>query len=179
PVLDPFWEVAQDSQVVLVLHPYNPLPQRGLRRYFLSNAIGRPAETTIAIGHMIFGGVFERFPQLRVCVVHGGGFLPYQIGRMDQAFKAKPELAATNLTRLPSDWERHLYYDTVTHNPEVLRFLIDQVDVGHVVMGTDYPFEMGDARPVDTVASIPGLDEDERRLILEGNVTGLLAGIQR
>lgn len=177
--LDSFWEAAEALRCVVVLHPYNPLPQRGLRRYFLANAIGRPAETTIAIGHMIFGGVFERFPGLIVCVVHGGGFLPYQIGRMDQAFHAKPELAATHLTRPPSDWERHLFYDTVTHNPDVLRFLIDQVDVTHVVMGTDYPFEMGDSHPVETVESIPGLDDDQRRLIMEGNVLRLLDDIQR
>ena len=179
PDLDPLWEAAEGLRCIVVLHPYNPLPQRGLRRYFLSNALGRPAETTLAIGHMIFGGVFERFPNLTVCVVHGGGFLPYQIGRMDQAFRAKPELAASHLTRLPSEWGRHLYYDTVTHNPDVLRFLIDQVEVTHVMMGTDYPFEMGDGRPVDTIGSIPGLGDDERRLILDGNVGRLLAEIQR
>ncbi len=179
PGLDPFWEAAQELSAILVLHPFNPLPQRGLRRYFLSNAIGRPAETTIAIGHMIFGGVFERFPGLVVCVVHGGGFLPYQIGRMDQAYHAKPELAATHLTRPPSEWEGHLYYDTVTHNPAVARFLVDQVGADHVVMGTDYPFEMGDSSPVATVGAIPGLSEEQRRLILEGNARRLLDRIQR
>jgi aminocarboxymuconate-semialdehyde decarboxylase len=178
PELDPFWEAAESMRAILVLHPYDPLPQRGLRRYFLSNAVGRPAETTIAIGHMIFGGVFERFPELVVCVVHGGGFLPYQIGRMDRAFHAKPELAAKHLTRPPSEWERHLYYDTVTHNGGVTRFLIDQVGADHIVMGTDYPFEMGDPSPVDTVASIPGLTNDERGLILEENVRRLLMAIQ-
>jgi aminocarboxymuconate-semialdehyde decarboxylase len=179
PGLDPFWEAAEALRCILVLHPYDPLPQRGLRRYFLSNAVGRPAESTIAIGHMIFGGVFERFPDLVVCVVHGGGFLPYQVGRMDRAFYAKPELAATHLTRPPSDWERHLYYDTVTHNPDVTRFLVDQVGATQVVMGTDYPFEMGDDHPVDSIAAIPGLSDDQRRLILEGNIRRLLDDIQR
>lgn len=178
PALDPFWEAAESLRCILVLHPFDPLPQRGLTRYFLSNAVGRPAESTIAIGHMIFGGVFERFPNLVVCVVHGGGFLPYQIGRMDRAFHAKPELAATHLTRPPSEWESHLYYDTVTHNPDVARFLVDQVGATHVVMGTDYPFEMGDASPVNTVRSIPGLSEEERRLILEGNLRRLLDDVQ-
>lgn len=178
PELDPFWEAAEGLASILVLHPFNPLPRRELRRYFLSNAIGRPAETTIAIGHMIFGGVFERFPDLTVCVVHGGGFLPYQVGRMDQAFRAKPELAATHLTRLPSEWLGHLYYDTVTHNSDVTRFLIEQVGATHVVMGTDYPFEMGDASPVDTVRAIPGLSEDQRRLILEGNLRRLLGDVR-
>jgi len=179
PGLDPFWEAAEALGAILVLHPFNPLPQRGLKRYFLSNAVGRPAETTIALGHLIFGGVFERFPNLTVCVVHGGGFLPYQIGRMDRAFHAKPELAAVNITRPPSAWLDHLYYDTVTHNPDVARFLVDQVGATRVVLGTDYPFEMGDANPVETVQAIPGLAEDDRLLILEGNVRRLVDNVQR
>ena len=179
PDLDPFWEAAESLRCILVLHPYNPLPERGLKRYFLSNAVGRPAESTIAIGHMIFGGVFERFPNLVVCVVHGGGFLPYQIGRMDRAFHAKPELAAIHLTRPPSEWEARLYYDTVTHNPDVARFLVDQVGATHVVVGTDYPFEMGDRDPVSTVQAIPGLSDEQRLLILEGNMRRLLDQVQR
>lgn len=176
--LDSFWEVAEELQCLILLHPFNPLAGRSLRRYFLANAIGRPAETTIAIGHVIFGGVFERFPRLVLCAVHGGGFLPYQIGRLDQAYTAKPELAATHLSRAPSEWAQHLYFDTVTHNPDVLSFLASRQGVDHVLMGTDYPFEMGDADPVGTVRSVPGLSEDDRELILRGNALRLLKGIQ-
>ena len=176
--LDSFWSAAEELRCLVVLHPFDPLPGRGLSRYFLSNAVGRPAETTIAIAHMIFGGVFERFPRLVVCVVHGGGFLPYQVGRMDQAYLAKPELAATQLSRPPSEWARHLYFDTVTHDPDVLSFLVGQVGADHVLMGSDYPFEMGDADPVGTVRSVPDLADADRELILAGNARRLLSGIQ-
>lgn len=177
PGLDPFWEVAEQLQCLILLHPFDPLAGRGLRRYFLANAVGRPAETTIAIGHLIFGGVLERFPRLLLCVVHGGGFLPYQIGRMDRAYHAKPEVAAADLSRRPSEWGRSLYFDTITHSPEALKFLIEQVDAEHVLMGTDYPFEMGDPDPVETIRSIPGICEAERQLVLGDNLGRLFPTI--
>lgn len=172
--LDAFWEAAEELGCFILLHPFDPLAGRDLRRYFLDNSVGRPAETTIAIGHMIHGGVFERFPRLVVCLVHGGGFLPFQIGRLDKAYSVKPGLAAANLSRPPSHWARRLYYDTVTHDPEVLSFLVGRVGADHVLTGTDYPFEMGDADPVATVRGVPGLSEDDQELILSGNARPLL-----
>ncbi|MDH3399294.1 MAG: amidohydrolase family protein [Acidimicrobiia bacterium] len=177
--LDPFWEAAADLRCLVLIHPYAPLAGRNVKRYFLDNAVGRPAETSIGVGHMVMGGVFERFPDLQVCVVHGGGFLPYQAGRLDRAYHAKPGLAATNLARPPSEWLRNLYYDTITHSPEVLAFLVEFAGVEHVLLGTDYPFEMGDDDPVATVQAVPGLTEDDRNLILSGNVRRLIEGIRR
>lgn len=177
--LDPFWEAAAELRCLVLIHPYNPLAGRNVKRYFLDNAVGRPAETSIAVGHMVMGGVFERYPDLQVCVVHGGGFLPYQAGRLDRAYHAKPGLAATNLSRPPSEWLKNLYYDTVTHSPEVLAFLVEFAGIEHVLLGSDYPFEMGDDDPVATVQAIPGLTASDRDLILDGNVQRLLAGIRR
>lgn len=172
--LDPFWSAAEELGAIVLVHPMEPLAGRGLARYFLHNAVGRPAETTIAVAHLILGGVLERFQQLRVCVVHGGGFLPYQRGRLDRAYLAKPKLAAVNLTRAPSAWLRQLYYDTVVHDPGVLAWLIDFAGADHVVLGSDYPFEMGDPDPVGTVRSVTGLDERQRHLILRGNLERLM-----
>ncbi|HZD02365.1 MAG TPA: amidohydrolase family protein [Actinomycetes bacterium] len=174
PGLEPFWAAAEELGAIVLVHPMDPLAGRGVTRYFLGNAVGRPAETTIAVAHLILGGVLERFRQLRVCVVHGGGFLPYQRGRLDRAYLAKPELAAANLTQAPSVWLRHLYYDTVVHDPGVLAWLIDFVGAHHVLLGSDYPFEMGDPDPVRTVRSVPGLDEHQRHLILRGNLERLV-----
>ncbi|NNC40816.1 MAG: amidohydrolase family protein [Acidimicrobiia bacterium] len=177
--LDPFWKAAADLRCLVLIHPYNPLAGRNVKRYFLGNAVGRPAETSIGVAHMVMGGVFERYPDLQVCVVHGGGFLPYQAGRLDRAYHAKPGLAAANLSRPPSDWLKGLFYDTVTHSPEVLAFLIEFAGIENVLLGTDFPFEMGDDDPVATVRAIPGLTESDRNLILSGNITRLLEGIRR
>jgi aminocarboxymuconate-semialdehyde decarboxylase len=172
--LDPFWSAAEELGAIVLVHPMEALTGLGGARYFLGNAAGRPAETTIAVAHLVLGGVLERFPQLRVCVVHGGGFLPYQRGRLDRAYLAKPEVAAVNLTRAPSRWLRQLYYDTVVHDPEVLAWLVDFAGADHVLLGSDYPFEMGDPDPVGTVRSVSGLDDRQRRLILRGNLERLI-----
>ncbi len=175
--LEPFWEAAEALRCLVLIHPCNPLSGVDLGRNFLDNMVGRPAESTIAIGHLIFSGVLERHPTLVVCVVHGGGFVPYQLGRMQRGFDAVPHVSAQNISTPPSELARRLYYDTVLHDPQALAFLVERVGADHVVMGTDYPFEMGDPDPVTTVLSIPGLSDEDRHLILEGNVTRILGDI--
>jgi aminocarboxymuconate-semialdehyde decarboxylase len=177
--LDPFWEAAADLGCPIVLHPCDPLPGVDLSRNFLDNMVGRPAESTIAVGHLLFSGVLERFPGLVICVVHGGGFIPYQLGRLQRGFDAVPKLTARNITTAPAELARLLYYDTVLHDPAPLAFLVEQVRPDHVLMGTDYPFPMGDPSPVDTVNAIPGLSDEQRQLILGENVARLLAGVGR
>ena len=175
--LDPFWEAAEDLGCLVVIHPCDPLPGVDLSRNFLDNMVGRPAESTIAVAHLLFSGALERYPGLTICVVHGGGFLPYQLGRMQRGFDAVPRLAAQNISTSPSEMARRLYYDTVLHDPGPLAFLVGQVGADHVLMGTDYPFPMGDPTPVETVNAIPGLSDEQRQLIVGGNVARLLDGI--
>jgi len=177
--LDPFWEAAASLRCLIVLHPCDPLPGVDLSRNFLDNMVGRPAESTIAVGHLLFSGVLERFPDLVVCVVHGGGFVPYQMGRMQRGFDAVPRLAAQNITVAPSELARRLYYDTVLHDPKSVAHLVAQVGADHVLMGTDYPFPMGDPTPVATVEGIPELSDDDQLLILGDNVSRLLAAVRR
>ncbi len=179
PGLDPFWAAAEELRCLVLVHPYNALAGRGVQRYFLENMVARPAETTIAMAHLIFGGVLERFPELQVCVVHGGGFLPYQFGRLERGYAAKSELTARNLTRSPREWLQAMYYDTVLHSPEALGFLVSLVGADHVVLGTDYPFEMGDPDPRATIEAIPGLGAADRELIMGGTVQRLLDGVRR
>lgn len=177
--LDPFWEAAQRLGCLLLLHPCNPLPGVDLSRYFLDNIVGRPAESTIAVAQLIFSGVLERFPELKICVVHGGGFVPFQIGRMQRGYDAVPKRTAEHISTPPAELARRLYYDTVLHDSNALAFLVGQVGANRVVMGTDYPFEMGDPEPAHTVESISGLSEDERRLILGENLARILSGVRR
>lgn len=177
--LDPFWEAAEDLRCLVVIHPCDPLPGVDLSRNFLDNMVGRPAESSIAVAHLLFGGTLERYPNLVVAVVHGGGFVPYQMGRMQRGFDAVPKLAAQNISTPPSELVRRLYFDTVLHDPTPLRFLVDHMGADHVIMGTDYPFPMGDPTPVATVNGIPGLSDEQRDLILGGNVARLLEGVRR
>lgn len=177
--LDPFWEAAAAFRCPVVIHPCNPLAGVDLSRNFLDNMVGRPAESSIAVGHLLFSGVLERHPDLVVMLVHGGGFVPYQLGRMQRGYDAVPHMTARHIDTSPAELARRLYYDTVLHDPQALAFLVERMGADHVVMGTDYPFEMGDPEPVGTVSGIPGLSEEQRRLILEGNVSRILGQITR
>ena len=179
PALEPFWQAAAELRCLVLVHPYRSLAGRGVDRYFLGNLVGNPAETTIAVGHLVFSGVLERHRDLQMCVVHGGGFAPYQVGRWDRAFAASARGAADRLTRPPSESLRRLYFDTVLHSPQSLRFLVDAVGPERVVLGSDYPFEMGDPDPVATVTQIPHLSGSELRLILSDNLLRLVQGVRR
>jgi aminocarboxymuconate-semialdehyde decarboxylase len=177
--LDPFWEAAEDLGCLVLLHPCNPLPGVDLGRYFLDNIVGRAAESTIAVAGLLFGGVLERFPDLQLCVVHGGGFVPFQIGRMQRGYDAVPKRTREHISTPPAELARRILYDTVLHDSKALAFLVEQVGSDRVLMGSDYPFEMGDPEPVRTVKDIPGLSEEQRRMITGENFERIRAGIRR
>lgn len=177
PGLEPFWTAAEELRAVVLIHPYASLAGRGVTRFNLNNTVGNPAETTVAVGHLVFGGVMERHPGLRVVLVHGGGFVPYQLGRWDHAFHTDDRGAAAHLRRPPSEWVRQMLFDTVLHSPAAVRFLLDTVGAEQVVLGSDYPFRMGDPSPVATVDAVPGLDDGDRARILGGNLDPVLAGV--
>jgi aminocarboxymuconate-semialdehyde decarboxylase len=174
PAFLPVWNAAEELDCVLLVHPLHSLAGRAVERHFLGNLVGNPAESTIAIGHLVFGGVVERHRRLRLCFVHGGGFAPFQIGRWDRAFRNDIRGAAANLTALPSDWLRTMYFDTVVHSPAALRHLVATAGAGQVVMGSDYPFEMGDPEPVEFVRRTAGLDARQADKIVSENARTLL-----
>ncbi len=178
PVLAPFWAAAEELRCIVVIHPDQVLPGREKPRYVLGNFVGNAAETTIAAAHLVYGGVLERHPDLRVVLVHGGGYAPYQAGRMDHGYQSEPRLTDKRLTRLPSDYLRLLYFDTVTHSPDVMRFLLDFAGPGHVVLGSDYPFEMGEADPVGAIQRLPGLAAADQEQIVSGNLARLVAEVR-
>jgi aminocarboxymuconate-semialdehyde decarboxylase len=171
--LTPFWKAAEDLGVMVLIHPYGSAGSEGLSRYFLANIVGNPAEETAAAAHLIYGGVLERHPRLKVCLTHGGGFLPYQIGRQDRGYASRPDLTAMHVTRPPSAFLKSFIYDSITHGAEALRFLVDRVGPDHVVLGSDYPFPMGDPDPVGSVARA-GFDGDVEDAILGRNATRAL-----
>jgi aminocarboxymuconate-semialdehyde decarboxylase len=163
---------AEELDVPLFLHPQNAGDIRRIRDYHLWNVVGFPLETVIAASRLIANGVFERLPRLKIVLAHGGGFFPYQIGRLDQGYRAHPA-AFKGLPKPPSAYLGNVYYDSLTHNEQSLRFLIDRFGADHVVLGSDHPFTMRCDNPVDKVKDLH-LAPAEERAILGGTLARLL-----
>jgi len=172
PSLHPVYAAAARLGVQLFLHPQNWGDMRRLRDFHLWNLVGFPTETALAASRLILGGIFEAFPGLRVILAHGGGYLPYQVGRLDRGYDARREVH-DRLPRRPSEYLGNLYCDSLTHSPLSLRFLLDRMGEDHVVVGSDYPFDMGDQAPVETVRALHLASGVEAK-ILSGNLAALL-----
>lgn len=155
----PIYEYCAQNGVLLYLHPYYTGPKPQMTRYYNTNIVGNVLETCMAINHLIYGGVFEKYPELKVFTSHAGGFFPYQLGRMIHGYNVRPEPKA-RLEKGPEHYVDNIYYDTITHWNPALRFLIDTFGSDHVMLGTDCPFDMGDYRPVDRIEEL-GLTEDQ------------------
>jgi aminocarboxymuconate-semialdehyde decarboxylase len=154
PALEPVWAVANELQAFVLIHPHGEIvPGDRLGAYYMRNFVGLPFETTIAAAALVFGGVLERFPDITFCLCHGGGFLPYQAGRFLHAWRVRPEPKARLRESLEASLRR-LHYDTIVHSPRALEFLIDTVGADRVLLGSDYPFDMGN---LDCVARVEAL----------------------
>lgn len=172
PALAPFWAEAEALGVVVFVHPYAPLGRDRLGAYYLHNLLGNPFETTVAVGRLIFGGVLERHPRLRLCLAHGGGALPSVIGRLEHGYDVSELCRAAGAGR-PASYLGRLWYDTITHDVGALEFLIARAGASQVLLGSDYPFAIGDLDPVRTVEKL-GVDRTARDAVLGGNAAALL-----
>jgi aminocarboxymuconate-semialdehyde decarboxylase len=151
PELFVFFEACADLDVAVFVHPATPLVgQERLTKYYFPLIVGNPLETALAASKLIYGGVLERLPRLRVCFAHGGGAFPFTLARLDHGWKVRPEGPAA-IPRPPRDYARLLYFDSLTLSAANLRFLVEQFGADHVVIGSDYPFDMGSADPVGAV----------------------------
>ncbi len=169
-----FWEAAAGLDCFVFFHPNQaslPAVER-MKRYHLHNLIGNPLDTSLAIASLIFGGVLERWPNLKLCFAHAGGFVPYQIGRFDHAYGAREDVHSA-IPEPPSHYFRRLYFDTISHGRDALAFLVSKVGTGQVLLGTDYPADMADDDPVKSVAGL-ALDPAGAAQVLGGNATRLL-----
>jgi aminocarboxymuconate-semialdehyde decarboxylase len=173
PALRPVWDKAEALGALVFIHPFGTTLGARTNSHYLVNTIGQPLETTIALSHLIFGGVLDAHPGLKIVAAHGGGYLPTYIGRSDHAHAVRPEAAADTRTR-PSEHLKRIWFDTVLYDPLALRHLVDRVGASQVVIGTDYPFDMGQYEVHALVEDTPGLDDDERRAILGGNAAALI-----
>jgi aminocarboxymuconate-semialdehyde decarboxylase len=174
PSLVPVWAAAQELGSFVLIHPHKTAAGDRLKSYYLKNLIGNPLDTTIAAASLIFGGVIERYPGIRFCFSHGGGFVPYQAGRFMHGWNVRPEPKPL-LGNGPAASLGRIYYDTILHSDEALRFLIGSVGAGRVLLGSDYPFDMAYLDGVRQLRSL-GIPENQQALIL-GDTARTLLGI--
>ncbi|HWE22273.1 MAG TPA: amidohydrolase family protein [Hyphomicrobiaceae bacterium] len=173
PAFAPFWKKAEELGVLVVIHPNGFTEGARLTRFYFNNVIGNPLETTIALSYLIFDGVLERHPNLKVLAVHGGGYLAAYSGRIDHAWGARSD-AHAGVPRLPTEYLKKVYVDTVVFTPHQLVELVRLFGADHVLMGTDYPFDMADYDPVGLVRGTAGLDAEAVAAICGGNTRRLL-----
>ncbi|MBV9795485.1 MAG: amidohydrolase [Actinobacteria bacterium] len=167
---DPVWAAAADLGAVVFIHPWGCSLGARLGPNFLGNTFGQPAETALALSHLIFGGTLDRFPRLKLLAAHGGGFLPTYIGRSDHAWAARPD--ARGCRHAPSWYLRRIWYDTLVYTAPGLRHLVEAAGADKLVLGTDYPFDMGVTDPVERAAAA-GLPAADLTAVLSGNAASL------
>ncbi len=147
PNLFPIFEACQDLEMAVFVHPWDMMAKSKMERYWLPWLVGMPAETSLAICSMIFGGVFERLPKLRVAFAHGGGSFPSTIGRIEHGFNVRPDLCAIDNNVNPRDYLGKFWIDSLVHDPKALDFIVDLFGSNRIALGTDYPFPLGELAP--------------------------------
>jgi aminocarboxymuconate-semialdehyde decarboxylase len=171
--LEKFFAKAQALDVVIFMHPIGFTQGARLVDHYFNNVIGNPMETTIAASHLIFDGVMQRHPKLKIVLPHAGGYLAHYWARMDHGYRARPD-CRTVIKRPPSSYLGKMYFDTITFDPGMLRLMIDRFGPGHVLLGTDYPYDMGEEDPLALIGSVRGLKRAEKDMIEGGNAARLL-----
>ncbi|WP_149536259.1 amidohydrolase family protein [Siccirubricoccus phaeus] len=173
PAFEPFWAAAERLGALVMIHPNGFTEGRRLARYYFNNVIGNPLDTTVALHYLIFDGVLERYPNLRILAVHGGGYLPAYSGRIDHAWGARSD-SHGKLPQPPSHYLRKIYFDTIVFTPHQLEYLVKVYGVEQIVMGTDFPFDMADSDPIGHICSVESFDAETRAALAGGNAKRLL-----
>lgn len=173
PAFFPFFETIAELDVPLFVHPYLPAGEERMQDHYLHNLVGMVAETGLAIASVIYGGVLERLPNLKLCFAHAGGVYPYIVGRNDHGYQVRQKECREAIPHPPSHYFRQLYFDSITFHPLTLRYLSDLVGSERIVIGSDYPFDMGPFQPVDEILNNPYLSDQERQQICGQNAASL------
>jgi aminocarboxymuconate-semialdehyde decarboxylase len=174
PSFEPLWATAEELGAFLFIHPNNIAGADRLKSYYLANLIGNPLDTTIAAACLVFGGVLDRHPKLKICLAHGGGFVPYQAARWEHGWAVRPE-PKKNVPKQPKNIIGRFIYDTILHSAETLEFMIERAGADHVVLGSDYPYDMGMMDCVSHVQSLK-ISNADKASILGGHAETLLSG---
>jgi aminocarboxymuconate-semialdehyde decarboxylase len=170
---DPFWNKAEELDVLVVMHPEDVAGSERMEPYGLRLICGNPADSTLSLAFMSYSGVFDRFPNLKLCVLHGGGFFPYQLGRLDQGHAVRRGSRAASASSPPSAYLKNLYFDTMIYRVDTLDYLRRIAGADHLMVGTDYPYTLGDWMTVEKVEAL-NCSDAEKEAILEGNARRLL-----
>ena len=165
-----FFAAAEELGVLLFMHPLGFTQGERLREHYFNNVIGNPLESTLAIAHLILDGVLDELPELKLCVAHGGGYLPMYAGRIDHAFRARSD-CRTHIDKPPSEYLKRLYFDTLVFERAQLDFLLQQYGADRLCLGSDYPFDMSEPDPVGFLAHLADADREK---VLGGNAARLL-----
>lgn len=162
PELFPFFAACEELGAAVFVHPWDMVGKERMEKYWLPWLVGMPAETSLAICSMILSGVLERLPRLRVAFAHGGGAFPATIGRIEHALKVRPDLVAVDNAKSPREYLSRIVLDTLVHDPDVLRYLIQLMGVEQLALGTDYPFPLGELEPGRVIRQLPELSREEQ-----------------
>jgi aminocarboxymuconate-semialdehyde decarboxylase len=173
PRFRPIFARCEELGTLIFIHSDGFTEARRFEEHYLTNVIGNPLDTTVAVHHLIFGGVLQDYPNLKIVLAHGGGYLPAYSGRIDHAAAARPD-TCEHLRHMPTTYLKRLYFDSLVYTHHQLQYLVDQYGADHILVGTDYPADMGEVDPVGFIESCPGLDDTERRAILGRNAARLL-----
>jgi aminocarboxymuconate-semialdehyde decarboxylase len=172
--LEAFWARAEELGAVVFVHPWGCTLGERLATAYLSNIVGQPVETTIALSRIVFSGLLDRHPGVKILAAHGGGYLPGYLGRGDHAWRVRPE--SRTCEHVPSSYLRRMWFDALVYTPETLRALVAAVGPDRVLLGTDYPFDMGITDPLDRLAEA-GLSPEAAEAIRAGNAAAFLGPI--
>ena len=172
PAFNPFWEAAQALDALIFVHPNQVVGADRMKEFNLANLIGNPTDTSLAFAKLIFSGVLERYPRLRFLLAHAGGFLPYTWGRLDRGYRIQ-DSATAKIPKAPGEYLKLLHFDTITHSTMALEYLVANFGAEHVVLGSDYPYDMGDPEPVASLRAAR-IDNASREQIASANACKLL-----
>jgi aminocarboxymuconate-semialdehyde decarboxylase len=170
---DYFWAKAQELDVLIVMHPEHIAGAKRMGFFGLNAVCGNPADSTLSLGYMLYSGLFDRFPNLKICALHGGGFLPYHLGRFDKEFATGKGVRPAQATHPPSTYLKNLYFDTLVYNIDTLEYLRRKVGNDRLMLGTDYPYTLGDWLAGEKVQALDCSTED-KEAILHNNAKRLL-----
>jgi aminocarboxymuconate-semialdehyde decarboxylase len=171
--LEKFFARVEELGVMIFLHPFGTSLVGRMEDHYFPNTIGHPLDSALCVGHLVFDGYLERFPKLKICIAHGGGYLPAYWGRFDHAWAHREDCRVT-IRKPPSEYLKKLYFDTVVFDERELKHLIEIWGADHIMLGTDYPFDMAEPDPIGFLGRVEGVSEKDMALVAGGNAERLL-----